>query len=120
MHPILEKPTGGDRRSIGRSTEVVAQVLAKPLLFRHVLRGIITSDELLRMRAADALKKITAKCPGLLCPFRRKLLAIAASAAQQEIRWHLALIIPRLNLTPNEKPPRSKFSSTISATKAAS
>ena len=30
MHPLLQKLDGGDMRSIGRSEEVVAEVLAEP------------------------------------------------------------------------------------------
>ncbi|NTW58002.1 MAG: hypothetical protein HGA43_02395, partial [Nitrospirae bacterium] len=37
MHAILQKLTGGDRRSIGKANEVVAEVLARPALFREVL-----------------------------------------------------------------------------------
>jgi hypothetical protein len=103
MHPILKTLAGGDRRSIGRSNQVVTQVLANPALFRYVFEGITTEDQVLGMRSADAVEKISAKRPALLNPFKRKILAAAASATQKEIRWHLALIIPRLNLTPNEK-----------------
>ncbi len=39
MHPLLQKLDGGDRRSIGRSEEVVADVLADPALFDVVFQG---------------------------------------------------------------------------------
>jgi HEAT repeat protein len=98
MHPILKKLTGGDRRSIGRSNEVVAEVLSRPALFPHLMNGLASDDEVLRMRAADAIEKITKQRPRLLDPFRKNFLAIAGSSSQQEIRWHAALILPRLNL----------------------
>jgi hypothetical protein len=102
MHPILKRLTGGARRSIGRSNQVVAQVLAHPNLFPHLFDGLASGDEVLRMRAADALEKITTRRPKLLQPFKKKFLAIASSAIQQEVRWHAALLIPRLDLTPTE------------------
>ena len=103
MHPLLKKLCGGDRRSIGRSNEVVAQILAHPANFPHLIDGLASDDPVLRMRAADAVEKITAQHPGLLRPHKRKLLALAGSAKQQEIRWHAALIIPRFELTPKER-----------------
>jgi hypothetical protein len=103
MHPLLKKLSGGDRRSIGRSNEVVAHVLAHPVNFRHLIEGLAANDPVLRMRAADAMEKITARRPELLRPYKRKLLAIARSITQQEIRWHAALVIPRLELTPKER-----------------
>src|SRR5271155_2824367 len=103
MHPLLKKLSGGDRRSIGRSNEVVTYVLAHPAHFRHLVKGLATDDPVLRMRAADAIEKISAQRPELLRPYKRKLLAIAGSTNQQEIRWHAALIIPRLKLTPKER-----------------
>jgi hypothetical protein len=103
MHPLLKKLSGGDRRSIGRSNEVVAQVLAHPACFRHVFEGLAADDLVVRMRAADAIEKITAQRPELLRPYKRKLLAIACSSEQQEIRWHAALLIPRLKLTAKER-----------------
>jgi hypothetical protein len=103
MHPILKKLSGGDRRSIGRSNEVVAEVLTRPALLRHVFEGLAGDDPVLRMRAADALEKITAQRPELLQPFKTRLLAVAGESDQQEVRWHLALMIPRLKLTRRER-----------------
>jgi len=103
MHPLLKKLSGGDRRSIGRSNEVVAQVLAHPANFRHVVKGLAADDAVVRMRAADAIEKITARRPELLRPYKRKLLAIAGSTTQQEVRWHAALIMPRLEFTARER-----------------
>ena len=103
MHPILKKLSGGDRRSIGRSNEVVAQVLAHPAYFRHVFDGLSNDDAVVRMRAADAIEKITLQRPELLQPFKKGFLTIAASSDQQEVRWHVAQIIPRLHLTARDR-----------------
>jgi hypothetical protein len=103
MHPLLKKFSGGDRRSIGRSNEVVAHVLAHPANFRHLIKGLAADDAVVRMRTADAIEKITARRPELLQPYKRKLLAIAGSSDQQEIRWHAALILPRLELSSKER-----------------
>jgi len=103
MHPILKKLLGGGRGSIGRSNEIVAEVLARPANFRHVFAGLTGDDAVIRMRAADAVEKITAQRPELLKPHKRKLLEIAGGTDQQEVRWHAALMIPRLELNARER-----------------
>jgi HEAT repeat protein len=103
MHPLLKKLSGGTRRSIGKANQVAAEVLAHPNLFPRLVSALASTDELLRMRAADAIEKISAQSPGLLHPFKKKFLAIANRATQQEVRWHAAQIISRLDLTPPER-----------------
>ena len=103
MHPILEKLKGGGRRSIGRANEVVQQVLRNPALLGELFKGMRSGDPLVRMRAADAAEKVTAQRPDLLQPFKRSLLHTIANIDQQEVRWHVAQMIPRLHLTPTER-----------------
>jgi hypothetical protein len=59
-------------------------------------------DPVVRARAADALEKLTAGWPALLTPFKGFLLRVAARSGQQEVRWHLAQVMPRLPLTRRE------------------
>ena len=103
MHSILKKLSGGTRRSLGQTNEIVVEVLNNPRVFPQLVAALTSDDEVLRMRAADAIEKITTRRPDLLRPYKRKLLAIAGSTNQQEIRWHAALIIPRLQFTPKER-----------------
>jgi hypothetical protein len=95
--------TGGDRRSIGRANEVAALVLRKPQRFPELIGFLWSDDPVVRMRAADATEKISAKKSGLLEPFKAELLGLLLEAKQKELRWHLALMIPRLPLTRNER-----------------
>ena len=55
------------------------------------------------MRAADAIEKITITRPDLLAPYKRKILTLAARETQIEVRWHIALLLPRLPLTARER-----------------
>jgi hypothetical protein len=55
------------------------------------------------MRSADAAEKVTRKNPGLLKPYKTELLGLMAEADQQELRWHLAAMIPRLSLNASER-----------------
>jgi hypothetical protein len=99
---ILEKLTGGDRRSIGQSDEVAALVLKRPALFAQLMRGLRAEDALIRMRAADAAEKASLMRPELLRPFKAELLRLLHEASEQESRWHLAQMVPRLPLTRKE------------------
>lgn len=102
MNAVLDKLAGRDRRSIGRSNEVVADVLRNPTLFNEVFNGMLADDPVIRMRSADATEKITAKHPEYLRGYKRKLIYNVASIEQQEVRWHVAQMVPRLALTEQE------------------
>jgi HEAT repeat protein len=70
----------------------------------ELVRCLESGDPVVRSRAADALEKLSAKRPGLLKPFKEVLLRDAAGSAQQEVRWHLAQMLPRLPLTLRQIP----------------
>jgi hypothetical protein len=100
---ILAQLAGGDRRSIGHSEQVVAVVSRNPGLFSELIAGLWSEDPLIRMRAADAAEKVSRKNPELLQPHKKKLLGLMAEAQQQELCWHLAVMVPRLSLNPKER-----------------
>ena len=103
MHAILEKLKGGDRRSIGRVDEVVNSVLGSAFLFEELINGLSSDDPILRMRTADAVEKVTRVRPELLAPHKKSLIRLAGDTDQQEVRWHMAQILPRLALKPDER-----------------
>jgi len=100
---LLKKLTGGDRRSIGQSNDVAALVLKQPHLFGELIHGQRAADPLVRMRAADAAEKVSRKQPELLRPFKRELMHLLEETSEQELRWHLAQMVPRLPLTTKER-----------------
>jgi hypothetical protein len=55
------------------------------------------------MRAADAAEKVTRERPELLTPFKKELLGLMTEATEQELRWHLAAMVPRLPLNAAER-----------------
>lgn len=103
MDDVLEKLSGGDRRSIGRSEEVVADVLDHPELFDAVFEGMLHDDPLIRMRSADAVEKITKEHPEHLLPYKDTLIDEVARIDQQEVRWHFAQMVTRLDLDAEER-----------------
>ncbi len=102
MANILSKLRGGDRRSIGKVSEVVAAVQKKPDLFKDLVTGLFDEDPVVCMRAADAMEKISLDNPQSLQPFKTELIRLAQQTQQQELRWHTAQMIPRLKLTSKE------------------
>jgi hypothetical protein len=88
---------------IGRADKVAVMVAKDPRLFPNLIAGLWSEDALVRMRAADAVEKVTRKKPALLQPYKKELLGLMADADEQEVRWHLAVMIPRLALTASER-----------------
>lgn len=103
MKAILKKLAGDDFRSIGKSNKVVKSTLANPKIFSDIFAGLLNNDPLIRMRAADAIEKITKIHPEWLQPYKRTLLQKILPLEQQEIRWHVAQMISRLNMTEIER-----------------
>jgi len=94
---------GGDRRSIGKANQIAKLVLSEPKHFSELLKCLWDENPIVRMRAADAAEKVTLVRPELLNPHKRELLGLLVEAEQIELRWHLALMIPRLTLSTLEK-----------------
>ena len=95
--------SGGTRRSIGRSEEAAAIAFEDAAARMSLVRLLDHDDPLVRMRAADALEKMSAKDPALIQGYKRHLLGLLARETQQEVRWHLAQMAPRLSLTDAER-----------------
>jgi hypothetical protein len=100
---ILKMLEGGDRRSIGKAERVAEMVLRDRRLFPLLMAGLWSDDAVVRMRAADAVEKVTREKPKLLSAHKKELLGLLASEEQQEVRWHLAVMVPRLSLNAKER-----------------
>jgi hypothetical protein len=94
--------SGGDRRSIGRVAEVVDLVEAYPHELPSLVLCLWDVDARVSMRAADALEKLSRTKPSLLQPNKGQFLGLLAETTKQEVRWHLAVMIPRLQLTDSD------------------
>jgi hypothetical protein len=77
--------------------------LRQPDRLAELMECLWHDDSIVRMRAADAAEKVSAKRPALLAPFKDALLALADETTQAELRWHLAQMIPRLRLAQQER-----------------
>ena len=99
MTKVLDKLKGGDRRSIGRADEVVSDIQKNQSLFKEVFNGLYIDDHVVRMRSADVVEKISRKNPGLLAGFEKTIIKELSQIEQQEVCWHIALLLPRLSYT---------------------
>lgn len=93
---LLDQLAGGDLRTLGRSAEVAAQVLARPELIDELFDGIAGNDEVVMGRAIDALEKIAAARPDLIQPYKRELLNRIAKIPHWVVREHVCQLLPRL------------------------
>ena len=100
---VIERLKGGDRRSIGEAGPVAALASENKKTFGELVEALWDADPLIRMRAADAAEKASSQKKDLLQPFKHELLGLLAEATQQELRWHLAQMVPRLELTRQER-----------------
>lgn len=93
--------SGGDLRSIGQSNSVAAKVKTQND-FDELFKFLFHTDRLVVMRAADAMEKITINNPHYLTGHKQAILALYNAAKDKELKWHLALLLPRLQLNGNE------------------
>jgi hypothetical protein len=100
---ILSALGRGDRRSVGRANQVAALAAQSPEIFGQLIEALWNPDPVARMRAADAAEKASLQHRELLQPFKADLLGLLAEATQQELRWHLAQMVSRLELTREER-----------------
>lgn len=104
MHKfLLDTLSIGDMRTTDNVDEVVREVLADPRLLDPLLAAIEHENPGVRMRAADALEKITRSHQELVQVHKKRLLSILEESTQQEVQWHLAQILPRLILSRDEQ-----------------
>ena len=102
MNRLLDQLKGGDRRSIGQADTVVDVLKKDPSRFQEVLKGINNQDPVIRMRAADVVEKVTRDNHGLLKGYEKEVIDEYSKIEQQEVCWHIALLLPRLSLGKKE------------------
>ncbi len=103
MAKLLDLLRPGDMRSVGATGKAVPMVLGDRGLCEELIEGLFTNEPGLRMRCAGVLEKVTAQRPEWLRPYKDVLLHQVPEIGQQEVRWHLAQMLPRLELTAAER-----------------
>jgi len=98
MKNLLDKLKGGDRRSIGQADAVVHALKNDSSRFQEVFHGFKSQNPVVRMRAADVVEKVTRHDYGLLKGHEREIIDDISTIGQQEVCWHIALLLPRLSV----------------------
>jgi hypothetical protein len=74
----------------------VDAAIDQPWLISGLVQMLYHPHSVVRIRAADALEKIQHLKPQAIAPFQTELLKVAEDTTEQELRWHLAQILPRI------------------------
>ena len=92
---------GKDLRTI-RQNGVVVNSIHDQHSFDELFSLVFHHERPLVMRAIDAVEKVTSKRPEFLMVHKSQLLEILNSADHKELKWHIAQLIPRIDLTTAE------------------
>jgi hypothetical protein len=84
---------GGHRNSLGRTEEVLETVLADRARLDELFACLADADDLVRMRAGDALEKACRARPDWLRPYVGRLLDEVGAIEQPSVQWHLAQML---------------------------
>jgi len=100
---LREQLSGGDGRSIGAADEVADAIRRDARQFADVIALMVDANEVVRGRAADAVEKASRARPRLLAPFKDALLGFLAGSVDDQVRWHVLQMVPRLSLSLDER-----------------
>jgi len=90
---------GRHKLDVARTKEVAALILAKPRKVGQLIECLWDEDPGVANRAADALERVSYDRPSLAAPWTESLIGLMAEAEQNKLRWNLALLVPRLDLS---------------------
>jgi HEAT repeat protein len=103
MNFLLELLEGGDLRSDGHADEVADEVINNLELFELLYEGLNDSDDIIRGRTAHALEKVSRTHPELFLDYFDQILSQTFDDPIPMVRWHLAMLLINLDLTPSQK-----------------
>lgn len=90
--------TGGGPRSLRNAGIVIDLACGQPERLEELVQCVFSADEIVRMRASDALEKVCRSHPRLVQRFVPRLLAEMSRIEQASVQWHLAQILARVPL----------------------
>lgn len=84
--------TGGHPNSLGRTIEVVDQVLADRHKFADLYQTYFSKDEIVRLRVSNGVRRVTNEHPEWLMDFMDGLQSDVAAIDQASTQWTLAIL----------------------------
>ncbi len=103
MQDFVQRLSRGGRRTTGDASRVADEVVADPARLPDLMACLFVDDPGIRMRAADALERVSRVTPQALDAYTDSLLTDVAAIDQAEVRWHVAQILPRLTLDETQR-----------------
>ena len=94
--------TGGHPNSLGRTLEVVDQVLARPDRFGELFDCYRSEDAVVRLRTSSAMKRVEAERHDLLVPYIDRFIQEIGELDQASAQWTLAQLFDRLSSDMNQ------------------
>ena len=88
--------TGGHPNSLGRTIEVVATVLANSDRLKELYNCYFSTDEIVRLRTSNAIKRICHQKPEWLVPYIDKFIDEISQIDQASTQWTLANLFQTL------------------------
>src|SRR5690242_20276813 len=95
---------GGDRRSVGQVSRVVRRATRDATVVPALVAALRSKRPLVRLRAADALEKISRRDAKALGVCRRQLIHAVARTSDPVVRWNLIQLLPRISHDRNAMP----------------
>lgn len=89
---------GGKSNSLGRTSEVIEAVIKDRSRIEELYACTLNKDPWVRMRAIDAIEKISRQHPDWILPFVERFSADLHGSTQPSIQWHLAQIYRQIDL----------------------
>lgn len=90
MKKIEERLKGGHPNSLGNTVKIVEEVLQNNTLFPELFQCYFSSDEIVRLRTANAMKRIAREKKALLLPYMDRFLKEISKINQASTQWTLA------------------------------
>ncbi|HVA26780.1 MAG TPA: hypothetical protein VNF68_01265 [Candidatus Baltobacteraceae bacterium] len=100
---LADRLVGGDRRSVGTADTIASEVLRHNERFGELFEAMLHEDPVVRVRASDAVEKLTRARPDLLVPFRKRLIDEVGQIEQPELRRHVGQMLARIRLDAKER-----------------
>lgn len=100
-HTIRKLLDGNDLRSLGDSA-LILKAVHNEKDFSQVFKFIFHEERGVAMKAIDLVEKITRHHDHYLQPHAGDIVRLFKTAGAKEIRWHLAQLITRVQLTSHQ------------------
>ncbi|MEP7264573.1 MAG: hypothetical protein ABI772_08745 [Bacteroidota bacterium] len=93
--------SGGSLRSLGKSNSIISKIRNQND-FTELFKFLFHDNRIVAMRAADVIEKVTITNPEYLSKHKKEIIALCKSVTEKEVKWHLALLLPRLPINNKE------------------